>query len=225
MFAEEVDIVGTVPRCRDCRVTFRLSPNSPKRKAARSGTAPYSLIALASLFTHCSSLVARPPYGALGDRALQPHRSCPPLAGVQGVVARLPSGTVGNRSLQPHCSLLAHLTARSGTAPYSLVALLFYSNLHHRILILSNHCINRQQRHPFRAGLRKKQSVEWIFMKRRQRINFQGVFRSHRNFRITIQHQHFSQTIRIGLEILSSQPQFNDDFPDACRAKKQTVIR
>ena len=35
--------VGTVPRCRDCRVTFRLSPNSPKRKAARSGTAPYSL--------------------------------------------------------------------------------------------------------------------------------------------------------------------------------------
>ena len=41
--AEELDIVGTVPRCRDCRVTFRLSPNSPKRKAARSGTAPYSL--------------------------------------------------------------------------------------------------------------------------------------------------------------------------------------
>ena len=34
--------VGTVPRCRDCRVTFRLSPNSPKRKAARSGTAPYN---------------------------------------------------------------------------------------------------------------------------------------------------------------------------------------
>ena len=29
--------VGTVLRCRDC------SPNSPKRKAARPGTAPYSL--------------------------------------------------------------------------------------------------------------------------------------------------------------------------------------
>jgi len=26
------------------------------------------------------------PCGALGDRALQPHCSCPPLAGVQGVV-------------------------------------------------------------------------------------------------------------------------------------------
>ena len=27
--------VGTVPRCRDCRVTFRLSPNSPESGAFR----------------------------------------------------------------------------------------------------------------------------------------------------------------------------------------------
>ena len=78
---------------------------------ARSGTAPYNLIALASLFTHCSLLVARPPYGAFGDRALQPHCSCPPLAGGAGgghpeLVEGLPCGTVENRSLQPHCSLL-----------------------------------------------------------------------------------------------------------------------
>ena len=43
--AEEVDIVWTVPRCMDC------SPNSPKRKAARSGTAPYSLGAAERLET------------------------------------------------------------------------------------------------------------------------------------------------------------------------------
>jgi hypothetical protein len=59
--------------------------------------------------TRCTSLVARPPYGALGDRALQPHCSCPPLAGVGGghpeLVEGLPAGTVGNRSLQPHYML------------------------------------------------------------------------------------------------------------------------
>ena len=68
--AEKLDIVGTVPRCRDC------SPNSPKRKAARSGTAPYSLINPPErLETVPYNLIAHLLFGALGDRALQPHRS------------------------------------------------------------------------------------------------------------------------------------------------------
>ena len=109
--------VGTVPRCRDCRVTFRLSPNSPKsgalgdsagcpiglitliaQKAARSGTAPYSLV---------------------------PCRSCPPLAGVQGVVVRLPYGT--------HCSLLF-------TRCSLLVARRYSPLIAHRSLLTKRRC-------------------------------------------------------------------------------------
>ena len=83
-------------------MTFRLSPNSPKS-------------------------------GAFGDRALQPHcsrlsfhslliaRCSPTLRRVRGPrpTTSLPSPLF---SLIARCSLLAHLTARSGTAPYNLIA-------------------------------------------------------------------------------------------------------
>ena len=59
LFVNPPERLGTAPCCRDC------SPNSPKRKAARSGTAPYSLVNPAerlgtvpySLVARCSSLV------------------------------------------------------------------------------------------------------------------------------------------------------------------------
>ena len=104
--AEKVDIVGTVPRT--VRKTARSGTackgrytdhdvDTEKRRArgprptaslllyfaARSGTAPYNLIALPfSLFVNPAerlgtvpySLVARLLCGALGDRALQPRR-------------------------------------------------------------------------------------------------------------------------------------------------------
>ena len=115
--AEKVDIVGTVP------------PNSPKSGAFgdRALQPRCSCPPLAGV----QGVVAHLLCGALGDRALQPHCSCPPLE---------KSGTVGNRSLQQplqtcgesgycrDCCVVGTVprtvrkAARSGTAPYSLVA-------------------------------------------------------------------------------------------------------
>jgi len=61
-----------------------------------------------------------PKSGAFGDRALQPHRSCPPLAGVQGVVTL---------SLSKGCP-----AERLETVPYNLVAHLLCGALGDRAL-------------------------------------------------------------------------------------------
>ena len=61
-----------------------------------------------------------PESGALGDRTLQPHCSCPPLAGVQGVVTL---------SLSKGCP-----AERLETVPYNLVAHLLCGALGDRAL-------------------------------------------------------------------------------------------
>ena len=106
-------------------MTFRLSPNSPKRKAARSGTAPYSLIARVPRWRVCKggllvyfaarsgtapyNLIARLLCGAFGDRALQPRCSStlrrvrgPRPRAVIPIMMWIPkSGAFGDRALQP----------------------------------------------------------------------------------------------------------------------------
>ena len=69
--------VGTVPRCRDCSVVGTVPRTVRKEKRRARGPRARAVIPI---------MMWIPKSGAFGDRALQPHRSCPPLAGVQGEV-------------------------------------------------------------------------------------------------------------------------------------------
>ena len=99
-----------------------------------------------------------------------------------------------------------------------------FSYNQHRFLILGNGSIAGEKQHPFCTGLSNEQAVERVFMKRRQRINPQGMFSGYGELRVSMRYEHFSQTIRINLEIFASEFQFDNNFPNTGRTEKQTIL-
>ena len=99
-----------------------------------------------------------------------------------------------------------------------------FSYNQHRFLILGNGSIAGEEQHSFCTGLSNEQAIERVFMKRRQRINLQGMFSGYGELRISMHYEHFSQPIRINLEIFSSESQFDNNFPDTGRTEKQTIL-
>jgi len=75
-----------------------------------------------------------------------------------------------------------------------------------------------------RRCLRNENPVKRVFMDRGQAFHKDSIRTGHWQLCVVAVHQTTSEQARINLEIIATQATFDDDFPNACSAKKKHVI-
>jgi acyl-CoA synthetase (NDP forming) len=95
----------------------------------------------------------------------------------------------------------------------------------HRRGILRHDRIGGQQRDPFGDRLRHEEAIESVLVNRRQYPDGNDMLAGDRELIVAVGQQPAPQQPRIDPEILAPERILDDDFPQACRAEQQFVLR
>ena len=88
-----------------------------------------------------------------------------------------------------------------------------HSNLAHPIPIARYGFIRCQQQQAFDTRLRDENTVERVFVQRRQIVDGDGVFTGDGQFTIAVDQQHAPQAARVNIEVRAFKAVFDGDFP------------